>query len=114
MIGVKGIKAVEVTPKEEKPKALKVTMTFDPELAWQIHDMALREGISVSEVVRTLVVGALSAYPRWGIEAADRRRAFHEQQRAILANLYAWFSEQKWIMEQQIAEAERQRGSDPT
>lgn len=96
------VRAREVEPKDTKPKALKVSCTLDPETAQQVVTMAEREGLPVPEAVRTLIVGALSAYPRWGIKAADRRRAFNEQKHAILANLYAWFNEQRWIMDQQI------------
>lgn len=103
------VRTKEVEPKADKPKALRVNLVFDPETAYQLSELALREGVEVAEVVRTLVVGGLSAYPKWGIEASDRRRGFLEQQRAILANLYAWFNEQRWIMEQQIAETERDR-----
>lgn len=81
-------------------------MVFDPETAFQLNQLALKQGVPVGEMVRTLVMGSLSVYPSWGINAADRRRAFNEQKSAILANLYGWFSEQKWIMEQQIKETE--------
>jgi hypothetical protein len=91
-----------------------VTLVLDPELAYHVNELALREGQSVAEMVRTLVVGAMSAYPRWGIDAADRVRAFNEQRRAILMNLYAWFAEQKWIMEQQIEQERRERAEEPT
>lgn len=103
------VRATEVEPQERKPKALRVHMVFDPETAQQLNTMALTEGVPVGEVVRTLVIGGLSAYPSWGITAADRKRAFDTQQAAILANLHAWFSEQRWIMQQQINEEERAR-----
>lgn len=109
-----GVAAKEVETKEEKPKSLRVIMTFDPETAYRLKSMAEAEDVPVGEVVRTLVVGGLSAYPRWGIEAADRRRAFKEQQRALLVNLHVWFSEQKWIMEQQIEQSNAFTGEPPS
>lgn len=100
------VRAREVETKEEKPKSLRVNMTFDPETTFRLRSMAEAEDVPVQEVVRTLVVGGLSAYPKWGIEASDRRRAFFEQRQSILTNLHVWFSEQKWIMEQQLSERE--------
>jgi hypothetical protein len=104
-----GVRAVEVDAKEQKPKSLKVSLVFDPETAYQLNELALREGQPVGEMVRTLVVGSMAAYPQWEISAADRRRAFAEQKHAMLVNLYAWFNEQRWIMEHQIAEEQRER-----
>lgn len=104
-----GVRATEVEAKEEKPKSLKVNLVFDPETAYQLNALALAEGQSIAEMVRTLVVGSLAAYPKWEIAASDRRRAFTEQKHALLVNLYAWFNEQRWIMEQQIAEERAER-----
>lgn len=99
----------EVEARTDKPKSLKVTLILDPETGANLQEMAINEGLEVTEMMRTLVIGAMSAYPKWGIEAADRRRAFADQQEAILTNLYAWFAEQRWIMEQQIADIERSK-----
>lgn len=107
-----GVHTKLVDPKDERPKSLQVKLTLDPITAQQVTDLALREGVPVPEMLRTLVVGSLAVYPSWGIQASDRRRAFDDQRRAILTNLYAWFNEQKWIMDQQIAEEERARDRD--
>lgn len=101
------VKTQAVTPRDDRPKALKVTLLLDPVTAQQVTDLALREGQPVPEMLRTLVVGSLAVYPSWGVNASDRRRAFSEQKHALLVNLYAWFAEQKWIMEQHITEEEK-------
>lgn len=102
------IRTKSVAAQEDKPRSLKITLVLDPDLSVQIEELALREGLPATEMVRTLIVGSLSAYPSWGVLANDRRRAFDEQKHAILNNLYAWFHEQKWIMEQQISEGDKE------
>lgn len=108
-----GVKAREVDPVDTKPKSLRVSLVLDPETAQNLVSLAEREGQPVPEMVRTLLVGSLSAYPSWGINAADRKRAYGHQQHLIMKNLIAWFSEQKWILEQQLAAEERAHAHSP-